>query len=107
MIWGCQYDQVIKFLKENGEDPENGHTYIATSRALSGQNEQDCMNNLYDLEGNHVEWTAEALSAYLRESRGSYYTNALSGYFHPASSHGNNYPTNSFSNHSSRTTLYL
>ena len=107
MIWGCQYDQVIKFLKENGEDPENGHTYIATSRALSGQNEQDCMNNIYDLEGNHVEWTAEALSAYLRESRGSYYTNALSGYFHPASSHGNNYPTNSFSNHSSRTTLYL
>ena len=52
MIWGCQYDQVIKFLKENGEDPEIGHTYIATISALSGQNEQDCMNNIYDLEGN-------------------------------------------------------
>ena len=71
MIWGCQYDQVIKFLKENGEDPEIGHTYIATISALSGQNEQDCMNNIYDLEGNYGEWTAEAGSTLVRAYRGS------------------------------------
>ena len=52
MIWGCQYDQVIKFLKEKGEEPETGHNYISRTRALSGQNEQDCMRNIYDLEGN-------------------------------------------------------
>ena len=83
MIWGCQYDQVIKFLKENGVDPEIGHTYIATTRALSGQNEQDCMRNIYDLEGNHYEWTAEARDS-TRVVRGNY-SNISIRAFHPAS----------------------
>ena len=76
MIWGCQYDQVIKFLKENGEAPENGHSdrNLTIDHALSGQNEQDCMRNIYDLEGNHAEWTAEASSTDFRADRGSYYT---------------------------------
>ena len=107
MIWGCQYDQVIKFLKENGEDPENGHTYIATSRALSGQNEQDCMRNIYDLEGNHYEWTAEAYSTSYRAHRGSIYFNAGLGDFYPASNRNFYNPTDSANNISSRTTLYL
>ena len=108
MIWGCQYDQVIKFLKENGEDPEIGHTYIADSRALSGQNEQDCMRNIYDLEGNHFEWTAEAYSTVYRARRGSNYNYAISGDFYPASNRlGNGNPTGSYGSHSSRTTLYL
>ena len=107
MIWGCQYDQVIKFLKENGEDPEIGHTYIAGSRALSGQNEQDCMKNIYDLEGNHGEWTAGAYSNYGRMFRGHYYGSTNSGYFEPASFRTNVVPTDSSGSGSSRTTLYL
>ena len=108
MIWGCQYDQVIKFLKENEQYPEIGHTYIAISRTLSGKNEQDCMNNIYDLEGNHNEWTAEARSTDLRAYRGSDFNYASLGLFFPASNRGNNNPT--FSGnvyYSSRTTLYL
>ena len=107
MIWGCQYDQVIKFLKENGEDPEIGHTYIATGRALSGQNEQDCMKNIYDLEGNHLEWTAEANSTDYRAYRGSNYDVAYGGNFCPASDRYYTSPTGSNYNNSSRTTLYL
>ena len=107
MIWGCQYDQVIKFLKENGEDPEIGHTYIATSRALSGQNEQDCMKNIYDLEGNHWEWIAEAYSTFSRAVRGSDYDVAYGGNFRPASNRSYNSPTGSNYNNSSRATLYL
>ena len=83
MIWGCQYDQVIKFLKENGVDPEIGHTYIETTTALSGQNEQDCMRNIYDLEGNHYEWTAEARDS-TRVVRGNF-SNISIRAFHPAS----------------------
>ena len=107
MIWGCQYDQVIKFLKENEEAPEIGHTYIAGSRALSGQNELDKMKNIYDLEGNHYEWTAEANSTDGRAVRGSYYSSAYYGDFSPASDHFGSYPTGSDSYYSSRTTLYL
>ena len=107
MIWGCQYDQVIKFLKENEEAPEIGHTYIAGSRALSGQNELDKMKNIYDLEGNHYEWTAEAYSADNRAYRGSVHHLAFSGTFYPASRRNDSYPTNSNNNNSSRSTLYL
>ena len=112
MIWGCQYDQAIKFLKENGEDPENGHSdrNLTENHALSGQNEQDCMNNIYDLEGNHYEWTAEANSPYYRARRGSDFGNADDdSLFYPASYRNNStsFPTISGGNYSSRTTLYL
>ena len=107
MIWGCQYDQVIKFLKENEQYPEIGHTYIAISRTLSGKNEQDCMNNIYDLEGNHNEWTAEARSTGSRVARGSYYHLAKNGNFTPASFRSTTSPALSIDNLSSRATLYL
>ena len=107
MIWGCQYDQVIKFLKENEEAPEIGHTYIAKSRDLSGQNELDKMKNIYDLEGNHYEWTAEAYSTNNRAIRGSFYDNASGGDFYPASFRLISNPTYKSTNHSSRSTLYL
>ena len=111
MIWGCQYDQVIKFLKENGEDPENGHNNrdLTTTHASSGQNKLDCMKNIYDLEGNHMEWTAEAESNYLRVYRGCYCHNASNGYFDPASVRWRHAPTdeNYITYYSSRATLYL
>ncbi len=82
MIWGCQYDQVIKFLKEREEDSENGHTNrkLTKNHALSGQNELDCMLNIYDLEGNCKEWTAEAASTNSRATRGSYWGVTFYGY---------------------------
>ena len=106
MIWGCQYDQVIKFI---GEPAQIGHNdrNLTKTHALSGQNERDCMNNIYDLEGNHREWTAEANSTTYRASRGSYYSSAYDGYFYPASYRRNDSPTNGSNNSSSRTTLYL
>ena len=69
MIWGCQYDQVIKFL---GEEGQMGHSdrNITGVRALSGQNELDKMKNIYDLEGNLREWTLEADSTDQRIYRG-------------------------------------
>ena len=106
MIWGCQYDQVIKFI---GEPAQVGHSdrKLTITKALSGQNEQDCMNNIYDLEGNHYEWTAEAAATSARAARGSYYYRASDGNFYPASFSLVNDPTNSSIFYSSRTTLYL
>ena len=106
MIWGCQYDQVIKFI---GEQAQVGHSdrNLTKDHALSGQNELDCMNNIYDLEGNHYEWTAEAGSTGSRAGRGSGCDSASYGNFYPASNRSNGYPTNSLSGYSSRSTLYL
>ena len=107
MIWGCQYDQVIKFI---GEEAQVGHNdrNLTKTRTLSGQNELDCMKNIYDLEGNFGEWTAEAYSTNNRASRGSNCNVANDGYFNPASYRGGFSPTNSSGNRSSsRSTLYL
>ena len=107
MIWGCQYDQVIKFI---GEPAQDGHSdrNLTEDHALSGQNEEDCMRNIYDLEGNHYEWTAEAYSTHSRANRGSYYGSASYSNFYPASDRSNyRSPTNSSVDSSSRATLYL
>ena len=106
MIWGCQYDQVIKFI---GEPAQSGHSdrNLTTDHALSGQNELDEMKNIYDLEGNHFEWTAEANLNSNRADRGSCYINASNADFFPASYRYYNYPTEAVSHGSSRSTLYL
>ena len=106
MIWGCQYDQVIKFI---GEEAQIGHNdrNLTTGHALAGQNELDCMKNIYDLEGNHIEWTAEADSTNDRARRGSFYYSASVGYFNPASNRVSYNPTSSYDYYSARSTLYL
>jgi len=59
MIFGSQYDQVIKFI---GEEAKTGHNDrgLTTKEEPSGLNDKDKMKNIYDLEGNLFEWTAEA-----------------------------------------------
>ncbi len=107
MIWGCQYDQVIKFI---GEQAQVGHSdrKLTEDHALSGQNELDCMNNIYDLEGNYNEWTAESTSASSRVFRGDYYGSVNFGSFNPASAHSSSSTTSSNNSYySSRSTLYL
>ena len=105
MIWGCQYDQVIKFL---GTDAQTGHNYQTTSQQKTGFTEdQDILNNIYDLEGNNYEWTAQARSATSRVYRGSVYYYALSSLFHPASSRSSDGPTISNVYYTARPTLYV
>ena len=104
MIWGCQYDQVIKFI---GTEAQIGHVYIATNRALSGQNKSDKMKNIYDLEGNFFEWTTESYSNDKRARLGSNSSYAAVGNFVPASYREDLNPTIFDSFGSSRSTLYL
>ncbi len=104
MIWGCQYDQVIKFI---GEEAFKGHPdrNLTNSPEVSGQNELDKIKNIYDLEGNFYEWTAEAGLPNTRMVRGSCY---YQGYA-PACFRATGYPpteTQQYEN-STRSTLYL
>ena len=106
MIWGCQYDQVIKFI---GEEAQVGHgdRNLTKTHALSGQNELDCMKNIYDLEGNFYEDTAEANITNYRAVRGSFCNNAYFGTRCPASKRISGFPISANANASSRSTLYL
>jgi len=78
MIWGSQYDQVIKFI---GSEAEVGHDDrgIVTSPAASGNNPDDEMQNIFDLEGNYQEFTSEAYGRAFRVLRGPLYTNSAGG----------------------------
>ena len=114
MIWGCQYDQAIKFIKQNKGntdlDPEIGHTTIGlkTSKDVSGATGvNDIMKNIYDLEGNCYEWTAQAYNTFDRVKRGGNYSVVGISYFFPASLRGSYYPTYTDDSDSSRSGLYL
>ena len=111
MIWGCQYDQVIKFLKGREEDLDNGHSdrNLTDTNALSGQNKLDCMRNIYDLEGNHIEYTTGTGFSYGRVYRGSDYYSVGIGLFYPATNLNCIAPTSADAgnNYSARSTLYL
>ena len=65
------------------------------------------MKNIYDLEGNYLEWTAEADNTYSRTLRGGYYDNASIGFWYPASSRDSNFPTHTNGYLSSRPALYV
>ena len=105
MIWGCQYDQVIKFL--GPEKGETAHDYQTTSQVVTGYTgDQDILNNIYDLEGNNLEGTAQADGTSYRVSRGSYCSTANRGRFFPASDlEGSDYPTSTFAYCTARPTL--
>ena len=106
MIWGCQFDQVIKFI---GEDAQIGHSdrNLTEIKALSGQNNLDKMKNVYDLEGNFYEWTLEADSSDHRVRRGNDFERVENNYFYPISYRGISFPVNQYDTVSSRVTLYL
>lgn len=122
MIWGCQYDQVIKFIKENKEpndlDPEIGHPDIIlrnsaqdVSGATVATGANDIMKNIYDLIANCDELTAEANGQDLRVNRAttSYYAYYNSSYdsAYPASYFGGGGPTRAAVADGSRPGLYL
>ena len=110
MIWGCQYDQVMKFV-DGKKDGQNGDYVVTTAssnrhhssgKEATGNNTYDLVQNIYDLEGNFYEWTAEANGTNIRDDRGGYYYGSLS-----ASYRGGNRPTTTNSNRSSRPGLFV
>lgn len=85
MIWGCQYDQVIKFIGDEAIIGHNNDNYQKTSMQKSGYTKP--MKNIYDLEGNFKEWTMESFglnTSNCRIIRGGDYTNALKSEFRAA-----------------------
>ena len=96
MIWGCQWDAMLKFILTGNEarhvtaKTNVGHKssdFSSTPYKTGGTNYSgvysgsttynDIASNIYDLEGNVWEWTQEAISTNYRGLRGGDYLNSF------------------------------
>ena len=86
-----------------------GHTdrNLTASPAISGNNPKDEMQNIYDLEGNYWEWTAEADYTGYRVYRGGNFYGVSYDYFNPASGRDGDFLSVTSSEFSSRSALYV
>ena len=115
MIWGSQYDAMLKWMKGNKinvtssspTDLSIGTTSKNTTRVTGGANNgqtvsKDKLSNIYDLLGNSLEWTQEANNTSYRVIRGGYYNSSIA-----PSYRSYDCPTDTLSNDGSRFTLYI
>ena len=115
MIWGSQYDAMLKWMKGNKinvtssspTDLSIGTTSRNTTRVTGGANNgqtvsKDKLSNIYDLLGNSSEWTQEAYVTDSRVYRGGYYDGSIAPSYR---FYNNSTFTNSYGG--SRLTLYI
>ena len=115
MIWGSQYDAMLKWMKGNKinvtssspTDLSIGTTSKNTTRVTGGANNgqtvsKDKLSNIYDLLGNSYEWTQEADNTGVRVIRGGYYLHSYA-----PSNRSSNFPISTSSFFGSRLALYI
>ena len=81
MIWGCQWDAMMRFIGEEYAKANGRVSHELSSPYETGgtnytetKKYEDISNNIYDLEGNVSEWTQEAdCSVDSRTMRGGYF----------------------------------
>lgn len=74
MIWGCQYDQIMKWMQKNNIDVSSTEPLegtIPNTGNTTGNIEEDKLNNIYDLIGGKNEFTMEAKLNHKRVYRGN------------------------------------
>ena len=112
MIWGSQYDAMLNWIiSSNSTDREKlikseNASHNLSNSYPSGTEDNDKINNIYDLEGNLQEWTLEANSSDFRVLRGG---DCIHSYF-PISRITDNPYNNDISKvsyYGSRLTLYI
>ena len=112
MIWGCQWDSMLRFILKT-EDAHHvtaktnvSHDLLAVYKTggtdyTGNVIYNDKAVNIYDLEGNCIEWTQIATSNHLRGNRGGYCSGSVS-----PSNYGGYITTYNYSHCSTRLTLY-
>ena len=116
MIWGCQWDAVMRWMYNSGDAEKKIYTYDSTGKGNykdtngnqpipTGSNDAYAVNNIYDMAGNVRDWTIEANDTGGRVIRGG---NAYNDASHsPASRRSYDNPTGSNSGSGSRLALYM
>ena len=94
MIWGCQWDAVMRWMYNSGDEEKKTYTYDSTGKGNyydtngnnkipTGSNDAYAINNIYDMAGNVFDWTIEANRTDFRVVRGGCINYSASG--NPAS----------------------
>ena len=115
MIWGCQWDAVMRWMYNSGDAEKKTYTYASTGKGNyygtngnktipTGSNDAYTVNNIYDMAGNVYDRTIEAINTNVRVTRGGYFG---SGSDRPASNRYDLDPMYSFSDFGSRLALYM
>ena len=112
MIWGSQYDAMLNWAKDSGTTTGSHVTQkgygnhqgssVGAVECGSYNNGRDIINNIYDLEGNLLEWTLESDRTNLRVSRGGDYTDRDTPAYHFSCS-----PFDTYAGNGSRLSLYV
>ena len=114
MIWGSQYDAMMRWMQKNGinvikeltDTPsstlQNAVRNSSSTRVTGASDSQDILNNIYDILGNSRECTLEATYILGRVIRGSSYRSYL-----PPSYRYGAYPSSYSADYGSRLTLYI
>ena len=111
MITGSQYDQIMLWMKNvmNGSNrfilDSTGKGNYSESFTVSGSNDNYAVNRVFDLAGNLVEWTSEAVSTEYRYGRGGLC--GRDGSVDPAARRLGAFPRDADGYVSSRPTLYV
>ena len=120
MIWGCQWDQVCKFINTSGDkvsltnstsygnySNSSGNANVSGkgSKQVTGYSDYWKANNIYDIAGNCYEWTQEAGDPYGRAGRGGSYEH--NGDWRPVTYRSYCIPTGTDGGISSRPQLYV
>ena len=72
MVWGSQYDAMMRWMQENGENVTSANDAIKnTNSTITGpEGDKDVIKNVYDLYGGRLEWTLEANNTSTRVLKG-------------------------------------
>lgn len=77
MIWGSQYDSMLNWALTGSDKSKvtakSNAPHNLDSTYQPGTQDNDKINNIYDLEGNVCEWTLEAWFSSDRVFRGRLY----------------------------------
>ena len=119
MIWGCQWDAVMRWMHNSGNEDKKTYTYDSTGKGNyegeqgnlykiipTGSDNKYYINNIYDMAGNVGEWTVETVNNLYRTTRGYYRFNAT-GIDSPAATRNYESTTISADDVGSRSTLYI
>lgn len=108
MIYGCQWDEICEWLKECGFDTDNdsskwgNYSNTGGTDEPTGSNEKWQANKIYDLAGNHWEFTQEAYSTNYRVGRAGAF-----GSTSPAADRNIDTPISLDTADTTRVTLYI
>lgn len=113
MIYGCQWDEIMNWLVNTGSkteseinvDSSSWGNYNPGTKQETGSNNKYMVNNIYDLAGNHWEFTQEVRSNNWVVLRGGSYQ--YSGTDRPAAYRGNNTPVYSSEKDTTRPVLII